>query len=56
MSSFRGNATVRQRTDRGRRRCLRWKLMSIPFDLVARFGRGPTLPRSLRRPVQAVLM
>lgn len=24
-------------------------------DLVVRFGRGPTLPRSLRRPVQAVL-
>jgi hypothetical protein len=25
-------------------------------DLVVRFGRGPTLPRSLRRPVQAVLV
>ncbi len=25
-------------------------------DLVLRFGRGPTLPRSLRRPVQAVLI
>jgi hypothetical protein len=25
-------------------------------DLVVRFGRGPTLPRSLRRPVQAVLI
>ena len=25
-------------------------------DLVLRFGRGPTLPRSLRRPVQAVLV
>jgi hypothetical protein len=25
-------------------------------DLVVRFGRGPTLPRSLRRPVDAVLM
>ena len=25
-------------------------------DLVARFGRGPTLPSSLRRPVQAVLV
>jgi len=24
-------------------------------DLVVRFGRGPTLPRSLRRPVEAVL-
>jgi hypothetical protein len=24
-------------------------------DLVVRFGRGPTLPPSLRRPVQAVL-
>ena len=25
-------------------------------DLVVRFGRGPTMPRSLRRPVQAVLI
>jgi hypothetical protein len=25
-------------------------------DLVVRFGRGPSLPRSLRRPVQAVLV
>jgi hypothetical protein len=25
-------------------------------DLVVRFGRGPTLPPSLRRPVQAVLV
>lgn len=25
-------------------------------DLVVRFGRGPTLPRSLRRPLQAVLV
>ena len=25
-------------------------------DLVVRFGRGPVLPRSLRRPVQAVLV
>lgn len=25
-------------------------------DLVVRFGRGPTLPRSLRRPVQAVMV
>ena len=25
-------------------------------DLVVRFGRGPALPRSLRRPVQAVLV
>ena len=25
-------------------------------DLVVRFGRGPTLPRSLRRPVEAVLV
>jgi hypothetical protein len=25
-------------------------------DLVVRFGRGPTLPASLRRPVQAVLV
>lgn len=25
-------------------------------DLVVRFGRGPTMPRSLRRPVQAVLV
>ena len=25
-------------------------------DLVVRFGRGPTLPSSLRRPVQAVLV
>jgi hypothetical protein len=25
-------------------------------DLVIRFGRGPTLPQSLRRPVQAVLV
>ena len=25
-------------------------------DLVVRFGRGPTLPRSLRRPVQTVLV
>ena len=24
-------------------------------DLVVRFGRGPTLPRSLRRPIQAVI-
>jgi hypothetical protein len=25
-------------------------------DLVVRFGRGPTMPRSLRRPVQSVLI
>jgi hypothetical protein len=25
-------------------------------DLVVRFGRGPTMPRSLRRPVEAVLV
>jgi hypothetical protein len=25
-------------------------------DLVVRFGRGPLLPRSLRRPVEAVLV
>ena len=25
-------------------------------DLVVRFGRGPVLPRSLRRPVEAVLV
>jgi hypothetical protein len=25
-------------------------------DLVIRFGRGPTMPRSLRRPVEAVLV
>ena len=25
-------------------------------DLVVRFGRGPALPRSLRRPVEAVLV
>jgi hypothetical protein len=25
-------------------------------DLVVRFGRGPMLPRSLRRPVEAVLV
>ena len=25
-------------------------------DLVVRFGRGPTMPRSLRRPIQAVLV
>jgi hypothetical protein len=25
-------------------------------DLVVRFGRGPVLPQSLRRPVQAVLV
>ncbi|HXN10658.1 MAG TPA: hypothetical protein VN859_05400 [Steroidobacteraceae bacterium] len=25
-------------------------------DLVVRFGRGPTMPKSLRRPIQAVLV
>jgi hypothetical protein len=25
-------------------------------DLVVRFGRGPTMPRSLRRPVDAVMV
>jgi hypothetical protein len=25
-------------------------------DLVVRFGRGPTMPRSLRRPVEAVMV
>ena len=25
-------------------------------DLVGRFGRGPTMPSSLRRPVQAVMV
>ena len=31
-------------------------LAGLRPDLVVRFGRGPTLPRSLRRPVQAVLV
>ena len=30
-------------------------LAGLRPDLVVRFGRGPTLPRSLRRPVEAVM-
>ena len=29
---------------------------AIASDLVVRFGRGPVMPRSLRRPVSAVLV
>lgn len=31
-------------------------LCAMRADLVVRFGRGPTMPQSLRRPVQAVLV